>query len=128
MIKEIWKDIPGYEGLYKVSNIGNVKSLARLVVNNKGFRNIPNKILNPGIDTAGYSRLNLSINSNVKTFRVHVLVAMSFLQYKPSYGKLVCDHIDENKLNNNLSNLQIISIGDNIRKNRLFKRSKISKL
>jgi len=121
---ETWKDIPEYNGIYQVSNFGNVKSLSRVVVNNKGFRTIPDKVLNAGIDNVGYYRLNLSVNSKIKTFRVHVLVAMAFLNYKPNYGKLVCDHIDENKLNNNLSNLQIISIGDNIRKNRAIKRIK----
>jgi len=121
-MKEVWKDISDYQGLYQVSNFGRIKSLRRKVVNNKGFRIIPEKILNPGIDSSGYLRLNLSKNSKIKTFRVHVLVAFEFLGYETDFGVIVCDHIDENKLNNRSDNLQIIDIGDNIRKNRRIKR------
>lgn len=64
---EIWKDVVGYEGLYQVSNLGNVKSL----------RN--NKLLKQTTDRYGYKRSTLSYLNKQKCFQVHRLVAMTFI-------------------------------------------------
>lgn len=99
---EIWKDIPNYNGIYKVSNLGNIKSF-------KYSSHKNGKLLNPFLDEAGYKRITLMSNSICKKFRVHQLVAMAFLGHKPCGVKLVIDHIDNDKSNNKLENIQIVT-------------------
>ena len=119
-MKEIFKDIPNYKGMYQVSNLGNVKSLERKVYsNNKLHYTQKEKILNKHISTRGYYSVTLSKNSKTKTRTIHQLVAITFLNYKPDKTtKIVVDHIDANKLNNNLNNLQLISNRENINKDK----------
>lgn len=117
---EIFKDIPGFEGQYQVSNYGNVKSLSRLMNLKKGFRISNEKILKACIDSTGYYSLNL----NSKSYKVHALVAITFLNHIPCGYKKVVDHIDNNKLNNNLSNLQIVTNRFNVSKKQVIKTSK----
>jgi hypothetical protein len=102
--KEQYKDIPEYEGHYQISNLGNIKSLKR-----NGER-----IMNPCIDkTKGYLRVNLFKESKRKSLYVHQLVAIAFLGHKPNGNKLVVDHMDNDKTNNRLDNLQVISSREN---------------
>ena len=119
-MKEIFKDIPNYEGMYQVSNLGNVKSLERKVYSNNKLHYIQKEnILNKYISTRGYYSVTLSKNSKTKTRTIHQLVAIAFLNYKPDKTtKIVVDHIDANKLNNNLNNLQLISNRENINKDK----------
>lgn len=105
---EIWKDIPNYERLYQVSNLGNVKSLPRLIWNGKGYKKDNGKTLTPSL-TKGYYHLRLS----GKVFRVHQLVAITFLEHKIDGHKLVVDHINNNSSDNRLENLQIITPREN---------------
>jgi hypothetical protein len=123
MQKEVFKDIPGYEGLYQVSNLGNVKSLPKKwIAGNGTVRNSNSKILKPGIDSSGYYSVGLSLNFKSKTINIHKLVAITFLNYIPSNNeKLVVDHIDNNKLNNCLKNLQLITHRENCSKGKLLK-------
>jgi hypothetical protein len=102
MNKEIWKDVIEYEGLYQVSNFGNVKSLN---YNRSGKE----KLLKPGIGTTGYYNVFLSKNGKKKTFKVHQLVAICFLNHKPNGFNLVVNHIDNNPLNNHVSNLELVN-------------------
>lgn len=96
-MKEIFKDIPGYEGLYQVSNLGNVKSLRY----NKSNRQV---ILKPKLTKTGYCRVGLHFRGVSKDFYIHRLVAEAFL---PNPDNLpVVNHKDENKLNNNVENLE----------------------
>jgi hypothetical protein len=104
MKKEIWKDIPEYEGEYQVSNFGNILSL----------KNNRSKILKPTYDKYGYSMYGLSKNGIVKNFRGHILVAIVFLNHKPCGFKLVIDHINGNPKDNTLNNLRIISHRENV--------------
>lgn len=72
-MQEIWKDIKGYEGLYQVSNLANVKSLPRK-------RTIKNeRLLNYTINNKGYKVITLCKNSKPKMFLIHRLVAMAFI-------------------------------------------------
>lgn len=109
---EIWKDIPGYEGLYQASNLGMVRSLDRMVNGRKGFyRIIKGKILTPSINSFGYKRVRLYNNriSNMKF--VHVLVWEAFNGPKPE-GMQV-NHINEVKTDNRLENLNLMSPKEN---------------
>lgn len=112
---EIWKDIDNYEGLYQVSNYGNVRSLDT-IINCKGAKNIDNhirkgRLLKKNICTTGYYCVNLSKNSKVKYARIHRLVAIAFI---PNPNNYVCvNHKDGNKLNNNVDNLEWCTYGTN---------------
>ena len=105
--QEFWKIIPNTDNVYMVSNCGRVKSLK----NNKEL------ILKAGKDKAGYLCVGLHINKKSYTNRVHVLVACAFLNHIPDKYKVVVDHIDNNKLNNHVSNLQLVSQRENTSKN-----------
>lgn len=118
MENEIYKDIPGWEGLYQVSNQGNVKSLERTVKHGDNFARIKCKILKLQIAKDGYFVVRLCKNRSGKTHKVHQLIAMAFLGHKPCGYKLVVDHIDNNPFNNHLSNLQIITARENLSKDK----------
>jgi len=100
---EEWRDIPGYEGLYKVSDLGNVLSVRR------------DRMLKPGL-SHGYRTVVLCDEAKRSTTKVHQLVAMAFLKHKRCGMTKVVDHIDGDKENNKLSNLQILSHRGNIQK------------
>ena len=99
---EIWKDIKDYEN-YQVSNLGKVKSL----------KCGKEKILKNNINSSGYYQVSLSKNGKNYGFKIHQLVAMAFLNHIPNGYKFVIDHINSNKLDNKVSNLQIISQREN---------------
>lgn len=115
---EIWKDIPGYEDKYQVSNFGRVKSLKRKVKNKHSYRIVKEKILKQTYDFVGYLKVTLFYNNERKTKKVHQLVAMAFLNHKPDGHKFVVDHIDNNSFNNNVENLQIITNRQNSSKDK----------
>lgn len=109
-MEEIWKDIPDYEGYYQVSNLGRVRSLDRVVEHHKtGLVNLKGVLLKHGLNRYGYPFVNLCVNGNRKTIRVHQLVAMAFMGHEPCGQKLVIDHIDDNPQNNRVDNLQIVT-------------------
>jgi hypothetical protein len=111
---EIWKAIPGYEGRYQVSDWGNVRSL-NYYGNTGRIQN-----LKPSLSKQGYLQVSLYLNGKMKTFRVHVLVAMAFLKHIPDRHNKIVDHIQEgNKLNNSLKNLQITTARINTTKYRV---------
>jgi hypothetical protein len=117
-MKEYFKDVPGYEGYYQVSSFGVVKSLQRKV-NDKGFlRNQRGIILKQRLDCNGYYFVELSKGNKRKSIKVHQLVAMAFLNHIPCGYQVVVDHKDNNRLNNKLNNLQLISHRENNSKDR----------
>lgn len=92
MTREIWKDIEGYEGLYQVSNLGRVTRVTT------------NRILKSSKHVSGYLMVNLSKNSVTSHQRIHRLVAQAFIpnpENKPDIN-----HVDEDKTNNNVNNLE----------------------
>ncbi len=99
---EIWKDIVGFEELYKVSNLGRIKNCKR------------GNILRGGANQDGY--LQTSLRKNGKSFRItiHREVATAFLGKKPE--NLVTDHIDGDVQNNKVSNLQYVTTRANLLK------------
>ena len=122
---EIWKDIPNYEGIYQVSSLGNVKSLAREILLRGKYPFISKeKILKTSKDGNGYYHLNLCKNGNRKSMKVHVLVAIAFLGHIPDgTHRIVPDHKDGDKSNNNLSNLELITQRENIERYHLSKKT-----
>lgn len=113
MENEIWKDVIGYEGLYQVSNLGNVKSLNRLMQKGKNIFTSKEKILKHNIKSNGYSAVVLCLNKIEKTMPIHQLVAMAFLNHNPCGFKLVIDHINDVKTDNRIENLQIVTQREN---------------
>ena len=129
-MEEMWKDVPDYEGYYKVSNYGNVKSITRYVNGNVGQpKIIHEKILTP-IMRGLYLSVRLSKNNKTKAYNIHRLVALAFLTNENNYPCI--NHKDENKLNNNVENLEWCSYSYNMNygtcKERISKANKISNL
>lgn len=113
-MKEVWKDIEGYEGLYQVSNYGRVKSVAKKVTYDNGKEvNYKEKILKPYNCDGGYQVVALFKNRNRTQVLVHRLVAQNFL-HNPENKKEV-NHIDFNPANNTLSNLEWTTRQENMR-------------
>lgn len=94
---EIWKDIPEYEGLYQVSNMGNVKSLNYNHIGKEG-------ILKLSKSKKGYLYVILCKNGKRKNFQVHRLVAQTFLKNNNNFPCV--NHKDENPSNNYVDNLE----------------------
>lgn len=114
-MQEVWKPVVGFEGLYEVSNLGRVKSLERITKRSDGKTQfVRERILKLGIGTSGYYTVRISKGGVMKTFSVHKLMCESFLNHSPSRFKEVVDHIDGDRLNNNLNNLRLISHRENI--------------
>jgi hypothetical protein len=102
---EIWKDIKGYEGIYQISTLGNIKSSPR-----KGTKG---GLLNASEDKDGYLCIGLNKNGKRKTFKVHRLVAMTFI---PNIFDLQeVNHKDENPSNNHVENLEWCTNEYNVR-------------
>lgn len=112
MEEEIWKDIIGFEGKYKVSNLGRVKSIDRTVMHTtSGLTQLSGKILKPGRSTNGYLTVVLYVDYKKKTHTVHRLIAIAFLG---ATGKDYVNHIDGNKENNVISNLELVTFRENV--------------
>ena len=114
-MKEQWKDIPNYEGVYQISDLGNIKSLDR--VNSKGY-NLKGKPKKQSTNRSGYKSVGLCKEGRTSTKWVHQLVAIAFLGHEPNGHSLVVDHEDNDKLNNRLDNLQIFTNRENTSKDR----------
>lgn len=101
METEIWKDVKGFEGIYQISNLGNVKSFKKSIT----------IILKPVIGGNGYLCINLSKNSQPITHNIHRLLAIHFIDNPEN--KRTVNHKDGNKLNNHLSNLEWATDSEN---------------
>lgn len=108
--QEVWREIPGYTKYY-VSNTGMVMSLKM------GTQ----KIRKLDADRDGYLRIRLSENGKTKTWFIHQLVAIAFLNHIPDRHRKVIDHIDSDKKNNNASNLRIVDTRENTSKEKRAK-------
>ena len=100
-MNEIWKDVKGYEGLYQVSNLGNIKSFHKRSYGN--LLKLPIK--------KGYFQVGLRKNGIRKYYQVHRLVAEAFIENKQNLPQV--NHKDENKLNNDVNNLEWCTVSYN---------------
>ena len=105
-MEEIWKDISGYEGLYQVSNLGRVRSFSK-------FDKASGHILSQQITPEGYPKVTLSVGGKRKHRKVHRLVAESFLDKTDE--SFIVNHIDGNKSNNSVLNLEWVSYSKNVK-------------
>lgn len=108
-MEEVWEDIPGYEKIYQVSNLGRVKSLSRKTNQTDKIRIIKEKILKQQVTMFGYKVVTLRKNNKRKEYKVHRLVLYSFL----GVSDLIVNHIDSNKQNNVLENLEYCTYSEN---------------
>lgn len=102
---EIWRDVPGYEDKYEVSNIGRVKSCSRTRKGKEdSIATVKERILKQKTDKDGYKEVGLCRDGKLKYFRVHRLVATAFIP-NPLNLPLI-NHKDENPANNTVENLE----------------------
>ena len=101
-MKEIWKSVKNYEDKYMISDRGRIKTVGRYIVYRKGTSAVyvKQKILKPAVNPHGYKHIKLC---DKRDYSIHRLVAIAFLE-NPEI-----DHIDGNKLNNKVSNLEWVS-------------------
>ena len=109
-MKEVWKDVKGFEGLYRISNYGNVESVTRF---DTLGRRIPSRIMKPQKNKKGYLHVKLTKGRYYKHYLIHRLVADAFIGERPA--ELEVNHIDENKENNRADNLEYVTHSQNIR-------------
>ena len=108
-MQEVWKPIEGYEGRYEVSNLGRVKSLSRTVINTG--RVLKEKYNCLHLKRGGYYSVLLSNDGVKKTILLHQLVAKAFIENKGNHRAV--NHIDGDKLNNRVDNLEWVSSREN---------------
>ena len=128
-MNEIFKDIPGFEGRYQVSNLGRVKSLEREEWRSYSDRashsvKIRERLLTLCKDGEGYVHVRLSKDAHYTLWKVHQLVALVFLNHdrKKTKGKAIIHHINGDKTDNRLDNLQIYTISQHIKYHRNRKK------
>ena len=121
-MKEEWRDIKGYEGLYQVSNLGRVKSLPRMVKRKNGSYSITKeKMLKPSKNKDGYLKVGFNKDGICKKFLVHRLVAMAFIPNPDNLSEI--NHKDECKISNNVDNLEWCTHEYNLHYGTLYERS-----
>jgi hypothetical protein len=113
---EKWRDIPEYEGVYQVSNLGRVKSLN---YNGTGKE----KVMKPITDKDGYLFVTLCKNRNKKMYKVHRLVAQAFIPNNDPEHKTEVNHINEDKTDNRTCNLNWMTRKQNVNWGSGIKRS-----
>lgn len=109
---EEWRPVPDWEGIYEVSNLGRVRSMARVVIGRDGRKmRYRTTLLTPSIDKAGYPRINLYRNKSVRRYGVHRLVLSTFVGPCPEGMEAL--HNDGDPGNSRLDNLRYGSSSEN---------------
>ncbi|MED1908548.1 MULTISPECIES: NUMOD4 motif-containing HNH endonuclease [Cytobacillus] len=113
MFSEEWRDVRGFEGYYKVSNAGSVKSLGKVITNSKGIRRVfKERILTQTINSTGYKTVTLISNNKRIMYRVHRLVADAFID-NPLKLRVV-NHKNGEKTDNRVENLEWVTHLENV--------------
>ena len=110
-MKAQWRDIENYEGLYQVSNFGQIRSIDRLVKQRLGVRLAKGQILKPAQNPKGYFAVSLCKENKAHTFTVHRLVANAFIPNPDNLATV--NHKNLIKTDNRLCNLERLSLLDN---------------
>lgn len=111
---EQWKEIEGFDGLYLVSNLGRVLRKRREYINPQGATCVvEEKELKPSLNGNGYLHYKIRYNGTRKTLKAHRLIALAFIPNPDN--KPYINHIDGNKTNNNISNLEWVTAKENTR-------------
>lgn len=108
---EFWKDLVGYEGLYQVSTLGNIRSIDRIEKCGSFFRHRKGKVLKQVINRGGYCQVTLTKDGKGCSKEVHRLIAKTFIENE--YNLPEVNHIDCDKTNNSVDNLEWVSREDN---------------
>lgn len=112
--QESWKNIKGYETFYKISSLGRVKSLAKTITRKDGeVKNLSEKIIKPFLTKKGYKQIVLTKEGTKKKHYIHRLVAQAFIPNPNNLPEV--NHINEDKLDNDVVNLEWLSRIDNMR-------------
>jgi len=109
---EVWKDVPGFEPFYQVSNLGRVKSKDRWSPINGGLRFFAGKMMKLSLNHYGYLHVSFTINGKGKCINAHQLVAWAF--FGEQLPGIQVNHIDGNKQNNSINNLEYVTNSQNI--------------
>jgi hypothetical protein len=118
---EEWRDVPGYEGLYKVSSIGRVMRCDEY--KKKTYKNgKKHRILKNALTPTGYPHVQLYKDNKCNDVNVHRLVSMAFLG-RPKCNSHVIDHINRDKTDNRVENLRYVSISANRRNSEISEAS-----
>jgi len=118
---EKWKNVKGYEGLYMVSDLGNVRSLDRIGADGRLWKG---RLKNQSIDDVGYLQTGLTKDGKTKMRRVHQLLAEAFLGHIPNGYESVVNHKNFDKTLNRVDNLEIVSNRENSNRKHLPSTSK----
>jgi hypothetical protein len=111
MTIEIYKDVVGYEGIYQVSNLGNVKRV--LISWGVKGRDSNNYVIKAFINSSGYYRVGLTKNNKHSNHFIHRLVAKAFIENKNNYP--IINHINGIKTDNKVDNLEWCTASQNVR-------------
>ena len=104
-MEEIWKEIPGWEGFYEASNLGNVRSLPRIIMRPNGRPlTVKGRVLKQATNRNGYKAVVLCRHGIMKTIKVHRLIAAAFIQNPLEHS--IVNHKNEVKSDNRADNLE----------------------
>lgn len=120
LLAEEWKPIKGYEGIYEISNMGRVRSL-EFKRDNKSNNRTKKRLLQPHINKNGYQKTTLTDrNGNKKTYRIHRLVAIHFIDNPNGYN--IVDHINTNRADNRYFNLRWVTHEENMNNDKTIEK------
>lgn len=114
-MREEWRPVKDYEGLYEVSSLGRIKSLERTVWDNRGYyRTVQERILKPQDNGYGYLQVTLCKDGKIKHCYIHKLVASAFIQFVPEANtSYEVDHRNTERTDNKVSNLCFVTSSQN---------------